>query len=169
MKVASCCSGVEQHSSQEEPEANHNLPPVSDLVPALYSTHALFVVVLGALLLTCVLAHQMQATASTGIRKVDIDIHVEQMTLMTLFQDEEFRLRHEAMIDQQRREAQRIRRCIEEEKRRLQQLHGVGGGGDPGADDKGRSVRQIQKEAVYSYYSKVRCKYQVSHQRDTHR
>ena len=64
-------------------------------------------------------------------------------------QDEEFRLRHEAMIDHQRREAQRIRKCIEEEKMHLKQIHN-----DSNQDDKGRT-RQIQKDAVYSYYSKV--------------
>ena len=53
------------------------------------------------------------------------------------------------MIDHQRREAQRIRKCIEEEKMRLKQIHY-----DSNQDDKGR-MRQIQKDAVYSYYSKV--------------
>ena len=53
------------------------------------------------------------------------------------------------MIDHQRREAQRIRKCIEEEKMRLKQIHN-----DSNQDDKGR-MRQIQKDAVYSYYSKV--------------
>ena len=53
------------------------------------------------------------------------------------------------MIDHQRREAQRIRKCIEEEKMRLKQIQN-----DSNQDDKGR-MRQIQKDAVYSYYSKV--------------
>ena len=51
-----------------------------------------------------------------------------------IVQEEEFRLRHESLIAQQRREAQMVRRRLEDEKQR---------------------IKQLQKEAVYSYFSKV--------------
>ena len=61
------------------------------------------------------------------------------------------------MIDQQRREAQRIRRCIEEEKSRLKSLHSNHTGSDlmSTAEEKVR-IRHVTKDAMYSYFSKVK-------------
>ena len=64
------------------------------------------------------------------------------------------------MIEAQRQEAQRIRMCLEQEKQRLIQLQQQDdeqfrlrppGGEDP---EKYR-IRQIQKDALYSYFNKV--------------
>ncbi len=75
---------------------------------------------------------------------------------LAINKDEEFRARHEAMIDHQRREAQRIRRCIEEEKSRLKSLHSNHTGPDhmSTAEEKVR-IRHVTKDSMYSYFSKV--------------
>ena len=59
-------------------------------------------------------------------------------------------MRHEAMILHQRQEADRIRKCLEEEKMRIK----LGGGGDN--EEKVTRVRHIQKDSIYSYFNKVR-------------